>query len=158
MKDLRTLLEASLLDIDASLNVTDEEVAKSAITQFINDNYRTKEFTISDEPNKDGKYVVSSIYKVVVINKNITSLTNGAFVWGAVKSGFSCFNCKSLESLEGAPEKVIGFFDCSKCASLKSLKGAPKKVRDNFICYSCKVKFEEFDVREVSDVKGKILV
>ena len=43
---------------------------------------------------------------ILVTNKNITSLTNNLFIWGKVKRDFSCYNCKSLISLKGAPEEV----------------------------------------------------
>ena len=95
-------------------------------------------FKISKTPNSDGKYEVSSTKDVEVINRNITSLTNGMFIWVNVIEDFICSYCYSLETLEGAPEKVGRDFDCSCCESLKNLKGAPEKVGENFICYTCK--------------------
>ena len=68
------------------------------------------------------------------------------------------FDCRynKLTSLEGAPIKVKGSFDCSwnKLTSLEG--GAPKEVGGDFWCYGNPVKFDEEDVRTVSNVKGKI--
>jgi hypothetical protein len=137
MKSLKQVLEASLLDIDANLDVTDNDVIESAITQFINDNYNVVKFIISDKPNKNGKFEVSSKYNVTVKNKNITSLTNDLFVWNKVEGYFHCIGCKSLKSLEGAPKEVKRDFICSYCKTLQSLKGAPKEVGGGFYCNNC---------------------
>ena len=51
---------------------------------------------------------------------------------------FCCIGCNKLKSLEGAPEKVDGYFDCSECDNLESLKGAPKEVGGDFDCTVCK--------------------
>ena len=51
---------------------------------------------------------------------------------------FSCLDCTSLISLEGAPQEVGGNFDCSYCKSLTSLEGAPKKIGAIFRCKECK--------------------
>ena len=50
---------------------------------------------------------------------------------------FSCDNCSSLKSLNGAPKKVGGDFSCAHCWDLKSLEGAPEKVGGVFYCSYC---------------------
>ena len=45
-----------------------------------------------------------------------------------IKNDFSCSDCTSLTSLEGAPKEVGKDFYCSGCTSLTSLEGAPKEL------------------------------
>ena len=54
-----------------------------------------------------------------------------------IKNNFSCSNCTSLTSLNGAPQKVGRDFVCSSCTSLTSLEGAPKEVSGDFSCSYC---------------------
>ena len=49
--------------------------------------------------------------------------------------GFQCSGCKSLKTLEGAPQKV-DFFICDENPSLIDVKDAPKKC-DIFNCENC---------------------
>ena len=136
---MKTLRE-SLLDDDL-VGKADEMIIKDEIESFLKENYDYINYMgaikISNKPNKDGKYEVSSIIDVGVKNKNITSLTNGMFVWTVVNGCFGCYKCNSLISLKGAPEKVGGTFDCSECDSLISLEGAPKEVGGDFYCSDC---------------------
>ena len=134
MVNLSKYIKESLLD-DEDIVFNDDNI-KPEIKKFIEDNYRCVQFTISNKPNKDGKFVVDG-KTVQVINKNITSLTNNLFIWGKVKGEFNCSKCDSLTSLEGAPEKTDGRFSCNSCNSLTSLKGAPKKVNGRFDCSYC---------------------
>ena len=139
IKGMKTLRE-SLLD-DELVKKADEMIIKDEIESFLKENYDYINYMgaikISNKPNKDGKYEVSSIIDVGVKNKNIISLTNGMFVWTVVNGCFGCYKCNSLISLKGAPEKVGGAFDCSDCNSLRSLKGAPEKVGGTFDCSEC---------------------
>ena len=130
---MKTLYE-SLLDSDL-VEKTDENLKKD-IERFIIDAYGCRTFKISKTPNTDGKYKVSSPNIIKVKNRNITSLTNGLFVWDKVKS-FDCSSCGNLTSLEGAPREVKDHFFCAFCYSLTSLKGAPEKVGKNFNCTEC---------------------
>ena len=159
IKGMKTLRE-SLLD-DNLVRDADEMIIKDEIESFLKENYDYINYMgaikISNKPNKDGKYEVSSITDIGVKNKNITSLTNGIFVWTVVNGDFRCYECNSLISLKGAPEKVGGGFNCSFCGSLKSLKGAPKEVGGNFECKHCKIKFIENDIKKVSNVKKDII-
>ena len=147
MKDLKTLIEesildnaiseASLLDIDGALNVSGEHLE---IKKFLEENYTIKDnaYEISDKPNVDGKYEVIAHKVVEVKNKFIASLTNNLFVWAKTDSSFVCRQCYDLTTLEGAPREVGRSFDCSACDSLISLKGSPEKVGLTFSCSYCK--------------------
>ena len=138
MKTLKTyILEASILnDIDDTLTSGDVKATHVIIQKYLEDNY-TGSWIISEKPNKDGLYEVSSDENMFVKNVKITSLTNDLFIWTSVKGNFKCSNCNSLKSLKGAPEKIGYSFDCSYCNSLKSLKGAPAIVDGNFYCNNC---------------------
>jgi hypothetical protein len=50
-----------------------------------------------------------------------------------VEGNFYCYNNNNLTSLEGAPEKVEGYFNCSN-NNLTSLEGAPEIVEGDFYC------------------------
>jgi len=54
--------------------------------------------------------------------------------FGNVTGDFACYGNK-LQSLEGAPQKVVGNFDCIR-NELQSLEGAPREVNGNFYCGS----------------------
>ena len=130
---MKTLRE-SLLDDDL-VGKTDKSI-KDEVKAFLKENY-IGSIRISRKPNADGKYEVSSFVDIGVKNRNITSLTNGMFIWATVDGYFECIYCIKLESLEGAPKEVGEYFDCSGCKSLESLEGAPKEVGDNFCCSRC---------------------
>ena len=172
---MKTLRE-SLLDDDL-IDKTDK-IIKDEIKAFLKETYNGV-MKISKKPNADGKYEVSSTKSIRVKNYNITSLTNGMFIWSTVDGyfdcnycrslkslegapkevgkGFRCSNCNSLKSLEGAPEKVGWGFYCHSCNSLESLEGAPKEVGGNFHCYDCAGKFTIKDVKKISNVKKDII-
>ena len=130
---MKTLRESLL---DDGLVEKPDKIIKDEIKSFLKENYKGS-IKISKEPNKDGKYEVSSTSDIVVINRNINSLTNGMFIWTTVGGYFSCSFCFKLESLEGAPKKVGGDFYCSFNKSLKSLENSPKEVGGNFYCSRC---------------------
>jgi hypothetical protein len=133
---MRSLRE-SLLDNDL-IEKTDKLI-KDEIKAFLKENFKgVSSCKISRKPNSDGKYEVSSTKSIEVKNLNITSLTNEMFIWTNVDGYFVVRYCKSLKSLEGAPEKVGGDFMCSDCDALISLEGAPKEVGGEFYCVRCK--------------------
>ena len=137
MKNLKEYISESIFDIEDNIDNIDESI-KDQIKQFLNNNFKNaSNCIISEKPNKYGKFEVLSTGDVVVKNKSITSLTNGLFIWTNIKGDFTCSNCNSLTSLEGAPKEVKGDFICSDCNSLKSLEGAPKEVRGDFNCFNC---------------------
>ena len=180
MKTLKNYISESILDdIDTQIKKGDKLI-KDEIKSFIKENYLGAAIKISKNPNADGKYEVSSTKHVCKKQGiDLTSLTNGMFIWttidgnfrvsvcnsltsleGAPKEvggDFECIGCKALTSLEGAPKKVGGDFYCAICLSLTSLEGAPKEVGGYFDCRGCKTKFTEEDVKKVSNVKGKII-
>lgn len=160
-------------DIDVLSNI------KNQIRRYILDNYWCyKGFIISDKPNNNGLYEVSSDGNIEVINKNITSLTNDLFEWKKVYGYFDCYNCVKLITLEGAPKDVGGNFDCGNCKNLKTLKGAPeyvggcfygeyctnleslegapKEVVGSFLCSYSKNKFSPQYIKKIINVHGKI--
>lgn len=121
-------------DEDKQIDNIDKNI-RASIRDFIKANYKGV-FKVSKTINADGKYEVSSVYGVVVTNKEIESLTNGLFVWTEARS-FDCSDCYLLTSLEGAPEKVGEKFTCFRCRSLKTLEGAPREVGRSFVCSYC---------------------
>ena len=132
---MKSLYE-SILDVEDNIDNMDKSI-KDQIKQFLNNNFKNaSRFKISEKPNKDGLYEVSGDDRVNIINKNITSLTNGMFIWTTVKESFICVNCNSLTSLNGAP----------------------KEVGRTFCCVDCGSKFTQEDVKKVSNVKGRIKV
>ena len=129
---MKTLRE-SLLDDD--LVTKTDEMIKDEIKVFLKENFKGASLCkISRTPNSDGKYEVSSTKDIEVKNYNITSLTNGMFIWTYVGGYFNCPMCNYLKSLEGAPKKVDYNFNCSHCIVLESLEGAPEKVGGDFNC------------------------
>lgn len=130
MKTLQNFIKENLL--------AESEDLKIIVDEFIRNNYTwTKGFTISNKPNKDGKYEVYCAGNMSVQNRNITELTNDLFIWKEIRGSFFCARCEKLTSLKGSPEKVGGTFDCMECSKLKSLEGAPKEVSFGFNCSSC---------------------
>ena len=91
------------------------------------------------------KYNEKSLPSLIRINhisgdfscSNCSSLTSLEGAPQEVGGNFSCYNCTSLTSLKGAPQKVGGDFWCSRCTSLTSLEGSPQKVGGTFSCYGC---------------------
>ena len=135
MENLKEYIIEGIFDTDED---TIDKNIKDQIKQFLKDNFKGySSCKISRKPNTDGKYEVSSTENILVVNKKITSLTNGLFIWTNVSREFNCWGCKSLTSLEGTPEKVGGNFICWGCKSLTSLEGAPKKIGGDFSCYNC---------------------
>ena len=138
MKNLKEYIIESIFDIEDNIDNIDESI-KDQIKQFLNDNFKNaSNCIISEKPNKDGKFEVLSTGDVEVKNKSITSFTNRLFIWANIKGDFTCSNCNSLTSLEGAPKEVKGDFTCYNCNLLISLEGAPKEVSGDFYCSNCK--------------------
>lgn len=139
---MKTLYE-SILDTEElsnNLSKTLDEQHIKEITDFIINNYddmRGKTaFKISKKRNKDGKFIVSTPKKNLILGYNRTHVSNGLFQWKSCVNFYSKYNYK-LESLEGCPEVVTGDFWINNCKSLKSLKGAPKEVGGSFVCSGC---------------------
>ena len=136
MINLKNYIIESIFDIEDNIDNIDESI-REEIKHFLKDNFKTNStYQISKKPNKDGKFEVSSNGYIEVKNEDITSLTNGLFIWTNIQGNFICSDCESLISLEGAPEKVGGIFYCGGCG----------------------IKFTNDDVKKVSNVKGIIYV
>ena len=156
MINLKNYIIESILDVEDNIDNIDKNI-KDQIKQFLKDNFRGySSCKISRKPNNDGKFEVSSNGGIEVKNQQITSLTNGVFIWNNIGRNFNCWGCKSLTSLEGAPKKVGGDFNCFGCHSLKSLEGIPKEIGRTFCCVDCGSKFTQEDVKKISNVKGDI--
>ena len=126
-----TISEASLLDIDDTLSVTNDDLRRKAVEEFIEDNYIAPCVKISNKPNKDGKFEVSTKGLVRVHpykKKELTSITNGDFVWTKVGGGFDISWMDNLETLEGMPREIGYSLWLNQCPKLKSLDGFPEKV------------------------------
>ena len=130
MKDLKEYIRESILDdVDDQIDRVDE-IIKRKIQKFIKEHYMIyannsfSVYTISNKPNKDGKYEVSSKWYIYfnTFNKTSKKLTNDLFVWKTVKGTFDCNN-SIIDSLEGAPKQVGGDFLCN-WTNITSLKGA----------------------------------
>ena len=97
MKSLReSLLDDNLID-------KPDKIIRDEIKAFLKENY-IGSIKISRKPNINGKYEVLSTKNIRVKNYNMTSLTNGMFIWTTVNGSFEFINCNFLESFEGAPE------------------------------------------------------
>lgn len=100
MKNLIQLINESMTNVDKNIGDFDIDTVES----FLQSNYSKSKFNISKKPNKDGKYEVSSKDYIKATNKELTSLTNGMFVWKNVR-GLDFSNCHKLLSLDGLPEE-----------------------------------------------------
>ena len=133
MKNLKEYIKESILGDWNTVNA-DEISGRVEVEAFLNENYEGG-FSISQKPNKNGKFEVSSKTDVTVKNKQLERLTNDLFEFTEIRGEVRCSYC-ALTSLEGAPKKIGGNFYCDYC-ELKSLEGAPKKVDGNFYCDHC---------------------
>lgn len=144
-------------DIDDQIKAADEAV-KVIIEEWIKENYTCTALKISDKPNRDGLYEVTANSVEV---KNITSFTNGFFVWKNVENFFFC-NCLKLKSLEGAPE-VSGNYYCTNCYSLNA-NGIPDEIRGKvvFNCEGCKKSglfvFRDFTFGDENEAKPYVKI
>ena len=174
---MKTLKESILSDIDTTLSDKNTNAQiRRVISKFLKDNFKGR-CTISNTPNSDGLFEVSSKYNISTVKSNITKLTNDLFIWTNVEHNFECVSCPSLtslkggpkyvggycscincpiSSLEGAPDEVGGDFNCSYCGNITSLEGAPKKVGGDFWCMDCGKIFYKLSVLLKSRVKGHI--
>ena len=131
------------LDIDSLMNdkTTDEKLIKDNIEQFLKDNFNIREIDINTRikiVKKKDTFVVNglkSMMRIIIFNKDITSLTNGMFEWGKCSCVFEVKDCHKLTDLTGSPKSCEHFY-CENCNSLTSLKGAPQEA-NTFRCSSC---------------------
>lgn len=138
---MKSLYESLLDDFDTLSSQLDITKLQSQIIKFILDNYYCHPNCLDIiGPDENGLFYVSCKQRDVALeirNRNVTSLTNGMFVWDKVDGDFWCGNCQNLTSLEGAPKEVGRSFDCQRCTKLTSLEGAPQTVGGSFDCRFC---------------------
>ena len=82
------------------------------------------------------------------INKDLTVDVKGS-VW-LIKLNFEKFPVKF--------NKVSGSFSCYNCSSLKTLEGAPKEVGGDFYAQACGKNFTRDEVNSVCKVGNQIFV
>ena len=140
MKSIYNIYNESILDdIETNLANGDKYMKslKDEVEKFIKSAYRIEgKYKISNNPNKDGMYIVNATGKVFFRSHQHEHLTNGMFIWNKVDGNFICGE-RGLKSLEGGPKEVTGKFVCSWDNELTSLIGAPKKVGGDFECHNC---------------------
>ena len=107
-------------------------IDKFEINKFIEKHYNCNApLEISDKPNKDGKYEVSTSGNVLV-KYSLKTLSHELFQWHKIGGDFFCNSC-GIKSLEGAPIEVNGGFYC-QWNNITSLQFSPKVVNGNFNC------------------------
>ena len=159
MKNLKDyIIESKSVLADFEDQVDDfSPIDKYEIEKFIEKHYNCNEpLEISDKPNKDGKYEVSTSGNVLVKHYSLKTLVHELFQWHKIGGDFQCNSC-GIKSLEGAPIEVNGVFYCQwndikslqyspkvvnghfNCSntSISSLEGAPEKVGGSFNCGDC---------------------
>ena len=104
MKTLQNFINENLL--------AESEDLKSAVDEFIRKNYTwTKGFTISNKPNKDGKYEVYCAGNLTVENSNITELTNDLFIWNNVSCSGHTIILYWTNRYSGHSYNIVWFFN-----------------------------------------------
>ena len=108
--------------------------SEEKIKKYLEEEYQLNDYELEV---KDGWIIINTESDVKVPEKLEKLFPFEKVKFGKVGGNFSCEDCSSLTSLEGAPEKVGGIFYCYNCSALTSLEGAPEKVGGNFYCYDC---------------------
>ena len=128
MKTLKQHMYEGLLrgmdDTLADGDIVNDELIRSQIDEFMQQNYRAPKYRIIKKPNKDGKFVVNCQGELR-FRPIADRLTNDLFVFGKVKI-LTIFDNHEIRSLEGAPQEVETI-QCIWCPNLESLVGCPKK-------------------------------
>lgn len=109
-----------------------------------------------------GTYKINSDLSVDVfgnVNFNNYELKKFPVKFNVIHNGyFSCDYCENLETLEGAPEKIInGHFSCSNNKKITSLNGAPKEIKGDFFIRNCGKEFTWVDVHAICKVTKEII-
>lgn len=132
---MKTLYEGILSDIEDTLADGDDNI-KDIIFQFLCENYYI--INIKDvvfKQDKTGKYLVSVNHNIVVRpSSKIKQLTNGLFEFDYI-NGYFVINGSEIETLEGGPKKIKGWFDCQDCNNLKTLEHMPTNATEVFCKY-----------------------
>ena len=140
MKNLKDICEG-IMDRNNRQTVgsaTSDDI-KEQIKEFLAKNYNGK-FSISKNPNADGKYEVSSKSQQVWNKRVLETITHGLFVFKRIEGDFiiNLYGTNDLlTSLEGCPQYVGDRFECERCFKLKSLDGCPQYVGSEFSIEGC---------------------
>ena len=121
------ICEGTLADMDDTLAQGDVNVQILTIDNWIKTYFKGK-FNISRKPNNDGLFEVSSKGTIEIKRKGaneLTSLTNGMFIWTDIKFDFICNGMPKLETLVGGPKTVKRLYEVTLAPNLKNLEGAP---------------------------------
>lgn len=132
---MKTLRE-SLLDDMEDVIARGDDTIKDNIYQFIHDNYyinNKKDLTFTKQAN--GKYLVSVKHDTAIrSNTTIKKLTNDLFEFDYI-DGFFSIEAAEIETLEGGPKKIDGWFGCQYCDKLKTLEYAPTNAKAIYCKY-----------------------
>ena len=118
MKSLNEILNESIFDIDDNINKVDQWL-KDEILEFLNKNFHG-EFTISDDPDSQGKYTVYTEKNLSIKRgAKINTLTNGKFIFADLENGDFYLDSEYISTLEGCPKNVqYIYISASKLTSL----------------------------------------
>ncbi|MBR6540610.1 MAG: hypothetical protein IKT74_03675 [Bacteroidales bacterium] len=114
---------------------------KQGVRKFLEDSYKDGGFfTISEELNADGKFVVTAPWpgeEIFAYSLDAKSLTNGDFVFAPCKT-FRISCASTLVDLKGIPEgcESVHIWHCFK---LKNLVGLPKKLKGDLKLEALKI-------------------
>ena len=139
MKNLKDYIcEGTLADMENTLASGDMDVQRLSIDNWIK-TYFTGKYIISKQPNSDGLFEVSSKGSIGIKRKGaneLTTLTNGMFIWTDIRFDFMCNGMAKLETLVGGPKTVKRTYEVTLAPNLKNLEGAPTRS-ETFNCSGC---------------------
>lgn len=132
---MKTLRESLLSDMEDTL-ANGEIVIQDNIYQFIHDNYHiTNKKDLTFTKGANGKYLVSVNHDTALrSNSTIKKLTNDLFEFDYI-DGFFSIEAAEIETLEGGPKKIKGWFDCQYCDNLKTLEHMPTNATEIYCKY-----------------------
>ena len=132
---MKSLIESILDDMEDTI-ANGEIAIKDNIYQFIHDNYyinNKNDLIFTKQPN--GKYFVSVNHDTILRNDStIKRLTNDLFEFDYIDGYFS-IEAGEIETLEGGPKKIKGWFNCQYCDNLKTLEYAPTNAIEIYCKY-----------------------
>jgi hypothetical protein len=132
---MKSLKESLLADIEDTLAAGDDNI-KDVIFKFLCENYHiTNIKDLVFKQDKTGKYLVSINHDTVIKpSSKIKQLTNGLFEFDYI-AGYFSIDESEIETLEGGPKKIKGWFDCQSCNNLKTLEHMPTNATEVFCTY-----------------------
>lgn len=162
MKTLKEILEDSVLDTEGTLKDGDRFAAETEFNKMFSCSISkpaTMSYTISNKPNRDGKYEIRVKVKkegALCINNKYFNETGANtleakyFILKRVDGKMEISTCPII-NLKGSPEIVNGDYRVAYCSNLQSYEGIPKKVT-NRISFSENGKyFSRYEIEKVCD-------